>query len=552
MEKKGAEIIIETLEKKGVRLVSGIPGGSNLPIYDALSKSRKITHILARHEQGAGFIAQGIARTTGKAGVCIATSGPGVTNLLTALADAKLDSIPMIAITGQVASSLLGTDAFQEVDTYGLSLPITKHNFFIKNADEIEKTLFEAFWIAESGRPGPVLIDIPKDVQNQIIDFISMEDESRFEPKEEWNEEDLKKTAEKINRAQKPVLYIGGGVLSAEASQEIQTLSEKNSIPVVSTLMGLGAISSDHPLFSGMIGMHGAPCVNMMMEEADLIIVTGARFDDRATGKVDAFCKKASVIHIDIDKAEIDKIRKTDLYLAGDLKKIIGKLIPMIESSKRENWIQETEKLKKEHPMPFPKKKYHPASLIQRIGRELPDDAIIITDVGQHQMWTAQHYPFQKPRSFLTSGGLGTMGFGLPAAIGAALANPDKKIILFTGDGSFLMNIQELAVVHEWNLNITIIILNNRQLGMVKQQQELFFAKNYFASQFHYTPDFDSIGKGFGIRSIRIENETEEAKYFDDMIESKTPFLVEWMTDPDENVFPIVPPGKSNIEMIQE
>ncbi len=470
MKYSGAEIIIKSLERQGIEYVAGIPGGSNLPIYNALHKSH-IRHILARHEQGAGFIAQGMARTTGKAAVCFATSGPGVTNLLTAIADAKLDSIPLVAITGQVARAMIGTDAFQEVDTYGMTLNITKHNFLAMHPGALPHIIPKAFEIAETGRPGPVLIDVPKDVQTAEIEVESWPDCHRGTGNRHMNINGgrVEEIASMINRAQRPIIYAGGGIIHAEAARSLYTLAKKNSIPVALTLMGLGAFPPDDPLYLGMLGMHGARSTNYILYEADLLLAFGARFDDRAIGRAREFCPQASIIHVDIDNAEIDKIKRSSISLVGDIQCVLDRLIPHIDQDSRTAWRKHIEEIKETHPSltPDADDPLSPLNLIRHISTVAHPDAIITTDVGQHQMWVAQTYPFHRPRTLLTSGGLGTMGFGLPAAIGAAIANPDRQVICISGDGSFQMNIQELATLAELDLNVSVIIMNNQHLGLV-------------------------------------------------------------------------------------
>ena len=505
MKRNGAEIIIRALERQGIKIIAGIPGGANLPIYNALYKSH-IRHILARHEQGAGFIAQGMARTTGKAAVCFATSGPGVTNLITAIADAKLDSVPLVAITGQVASSMIGTDAFQEVDTFGMTMNITKHNYLVKDVRDLPYIIGEAFRIAETGRPGPVLIDVPKDVQLAELDFDHWPDIPAEQDHRGIDTEKIAEIARIMNAAKRPLIYAGGGIVHAHAAEALYALAKKNSIPVVLTLMGLGVFPPDDPLYLGMLGMHGTPCTNYILDEIDLLLAFGARFDDRAIGKVKEFCPQASIIHIDIDGSEIDKIKKSTISLVADIKDALEHITPLVEDNGREQWTGRTETIKREHPLPLlqPNDPLNPLNLMQSISAIARHDTIITTDVGQHQMWVAQGYPFRAPWTFLTSGGLGTMGFGLPTAIGAALANPDKQVICISGDGSIQMNIQEMATLGELGLNVAVIIMNNQHLGLVRQQQELFFNENYIASKFDSRLDFAAIGRQFGIRGIAL------------------------------------------------
>ncbi|MBL4931296.1 biosynthetic-type acetolactate synthase large subunit [Clostridium paridis] len=552
MNLSGAEITIKLLELLGIDTIAGIPGGANLPLYDALYKSN-ISHILARHEQGAAFIAQGIARSTGKAAVCFATSGPGATNLLTAIADAKLDSIPLIAITGQVPYYAVGTDAFQEVDTYGLTIPITKHNFFIHSIEELFDIIPEAFRIAEDGRPGPVVIDIPKNIQTQIYEFNSWpEIKQQKSSKMHISSQDIDTAVNLINSSKKPILYVGGGIINAECSHDLFKLAKKNSIPATTTLMALGSFPYHDELYLGMLGMHGARFTNLLLNEADLIIALGVRFDDRAVCKISEFSPNAKIIHVDIDESEINKLKKVDLSIIGDISIIIKYLIKKVDLNPRENWLKEVANCKKSYPLVLPAEEdlFHPINIIKQVSKFLDEDAIISTDVGQHQMWTAQIYPFNKPRTLLTSGGLGTMGFGLPAAIGAALANPDKQIVCFSGDGSILMNIQELATLCDLNLNIKIIILNNNHLGLVKQQQELFYDKHFIASKFITKTNFALVAKGFGLNSCNLNYEQNPIAKLEYVLSLKEPYVINIDINPEENVFPMVPPGESLNNMI--
>jgi acetolactate synthase-1/2/3 large subunit len=551
MKITGADLVIKLIERQEITTIAGIPGGANLPMYDSLSRST-IKHVLVRHEQGGGFIAQGIARSTGKPAVCFATSGPGATNLVTAIADANMDSVPVVAVTGQTPLSLIGTDAFQEVDTYGLYLPVTKHNFLVRSAKELLTVIPEAFRVAVSGRPGPVLVDIPKDVQLEVIEIDNFPDPGQKTSSPKADIARIEKAAKMINRSKKPVLYIGGGIVNSRCCGMVKELSKKSTIPVTSTLMGLGAYNSKSELYLGMLGMHGARHTNMVVDQSDLLIAVGVRFDDRATGKVEEFCNHADVIHIDIDYSEIDKIRESNCGIKGDACEVLKTLIPLIEENKRDKWIETIVKVKEENPETNYDNLdiYNPGKLIYETGEAAGKNVIVTTDVGQHQMWTAQSYPFSRPGQFLTSGGLGTMGFGLPTAIGAALANPDKKVICFSGDGSILMNIQELATLSELNLNVKIIILNNGHLGLVRQQQELFYNGNYMASKFECRPDFSKIAEGFGIKSMKLNNCSSPLESLQEIIKSDGPTLIEVDIDPEENVYPMVPPGAANIEMI--
>ncbi|WP_026887607.1 biosynthetic-type acetolactate synthase large subunit [Clostridium beijerinckii] len=553
MKYNGADVVIKLLENEGVEYISGIPGGFNLPLYDALYKSKKIKHILARHEQGAGFIAQGISRSTNKVGVCFATSGPGVTNLLTAIADAKLDSIPLVAITGQVPLSAIGTDAFQEVDAYGLTIPITKHNFLIRNINELFTVIKEAFKIALEGRPGPVLIDIPKNIQTEFIDLEDFPSEIAPEtlPKRELiKSSTLYCIAELINNSKKPIIYAGGGIVNSNASANLYKIAKKNSIPVSLSLMGLGAFPCEDELSIGMLGMHGAPYTNYLLNEADLILALGVRFDDRATGNIEKFCPNASIIHIDIDPSEINKVKTSSLSMVANVDDFLEDILPHIASKSRNTWRERVKCFKSKYPLPSYKNTLHPANIIPFVGNMVPSDAIITTDVGQHQMWVAQRYPFKSPKALLTSSGLGTMGFGLPTAIGAALANKDKTIISFCGDGSILMNIQELATLTDFNLNVKVIILNNHHLGLVRQQQQLFYNEHYIASQFISNPNFKIIAEGFGIQSCDLGNEEKPLEKLKELLTIDGPCVINIPIEETENVLPMVPPGKSNIEMI--
>lgn len=553
MRYNGAEIIVKSLERHGIEFVSGIPGGANLPLYNALHKS-SIQHVLTRHEQGAGFIAQGMARSTGQTAVCFATSGPGATNLLTAIADAKMDSVPIIAITGQVPTSMMGTDAFQEIDIYSMTLPITKYNFLVKNAGELLKVMSEAFRICSSGRRGPVLIDVPRDVQTQEIELDIWPEIYRNHNHRYHESPVILEAARMINKSKKPVIYAGGGAVSSRAHKEIYDLARKNTIPSALTLMGLGCFPPDDHLYLGMLGMHGSYSTNIILDKADLIIALGVRFDDRAVGKVKEFCSNASIIHIDIDEAEINKIKRSDISITGDLKDIIKSLIPRIEQNDRLEWISDVNKLRNLHssrevagndPM-------HPANIIRTIHRTVPPDTIITTDVGQHQMWVAQNYPFIFPGTFLTSGGLGTMGFGLPAAIGASLANPGRRVVCISGDGSIQMNIQEMATLAELNIPVTVIIMNNGHLGLVRQQQELFYEKNYIASRFTCKPDFSAIGREFGIRGYPIREASELHKGIAGALSYPGPTIIDIRIKEEINVMPMVQPGQSNCCMIRK
>lgn len=547
----GAELIIRMLEQHGITSVSGIPGGAALPLYDALGNSR-IRHILARHEQGAGFIAQGIARTTGKAAVCISSSGPGATNLMTAIADAKLDSVPLVCITAQVSSPMIGTDAFQEVDTYGMSIPITKHNYLVRNVQDLPGIIADAFRIAESGRPGPVWVDVPKDVQAAIIEIDELPPIMPKDPLPLFDAEKVTEAAAMINQAKRPILYIGGGIVASQSQQLVQSFAERAGLPTTMTLMGLGTIPQQHPLYLGMLGMHGARYTNMILQESDLLIVIGARFDDRAIGKAEQFCPDAKIIHVDIDRAEISKIKQPDIAINADAGQVLAMLLPQIEVNTRQEWNDHIAQMKQEFPLEQINKS-DPLShfgLIAAVADAVDNDAIITTDVGQHQMWVAQAYPLCRPRQWLTSGGLGTMGFGLPAAIGAALAEPSRKIVCFTGDGSIMMNIQEMATTAEHNLDIKIILMNNQALGMVHQQQTLMFNEHIVASAYPYQTDFVTIAKGFGLHTCDLNKESDPHAALQAAIDRPGPCLIHALIDVSEKVWPMVLPGDANIDMV--
>jgi len=548
----GAQLTIKLLERFGVDIIAGIPGGSNLPLYDALSHSTTIRHVLARHEQGAGFIAQGMARSSGRPAVCFATSGPGATNVMTALADAKLDSIPIICITGQVPQSLIGTDAFQEIDTYGMSIPITKHNFLVRSARELLEVIPAAFRIAGEGRPGPVLIDIPKDVQLEMVAFADWPAMPQRECVKQYRKQDIEQAAAMINAAERPILYLGGGIRHGNAHDAAIRLAEKNNLPTTMTLLGLGSMPTDHPLALGMLGMHAARYTNLALEECDLLLVAGARFDDRATGKIAEFCPGAKVIHIDIDPGEINKLRTAHLQLVGEAGRVLAEMLPLVEQRKRQDWLSRMAFLKKENSfiMPGADDPCMPYGLIRQIAALADHETLIATDVGKHQMWVAQAYPFCRPRQLLTSGGLGTMGFGLPAAIGASLAHPQRTVVCFSGDGSILMNIQELATAVEQQANVKFFVLDNTSLGLVRQQQNLFFGKQYFASEYQLHVDFVTIARGFGMQAFALGASDDPVATLTEAMQTQGPCLVHVPIARNEEVYPMVPPGAANKEMI--
>lgn len=552
MQMTGADLIVKLLERQGIRTIAGVPGGAALPMYDALSKSEQIHHVLCRHEQGAGFIAQGMARVSGRPEVCLASSGPGATNLITAIADAKLDSIPIIALTGQVPLSMIGTDAFQEVDTYGLTIPITKHNFLVRSAKELLTAIPAAFRIAMSDRPGPVLVDVPKDVQNQMVSFEEYPDVVVPDAAPTFDIGAVEEIARMIEAAERPVLYLGGGVIHSGASQLAVTLAEQASLPTTMTLMALGAMPMDHPLSLGMLGMHGARYTNYVLEEADLLICVGARFDDRAIGKTAEFCPNAKIAHIDIDRSELHKVKTAHVAIAGDVGQVLSELLPRVKPQLRKRWLSHVESLKSRFPLAMPgvDNPRSPYGLIHAVANCLDDSAIITSDVGQHQMWVAQAYPFRRARQWLNSGGLGTMGFGFPAAIGAALAEPERTVVCFSGDGSLKMNIQEMATAAQENANVKIVLFNNQSLGLVHQQQNLFYGKRIMASRYERPTDFLKIAEGFGMRAVDLDPAPNPRAVLAEALNTPGPCLIHATIDPNEFVYPMVPPGAANSEMI--
>ncbi len=552
MKMSGADLIIHLLERQDVPTVAGIPGGTNLPLYDALARHGGIRHVLARHEQGAGFIAQGMARVSGKPQVCFATSGPGATNLLTAIADAYLDSVPLVCITGQVPRAMIGTDAFQEVDTYGMSVPITKHNFLVRTPRELLDVIPAAFRIAASGRPGPVLIDVPKDVQSEELSFEAWPAPGRREPLSPVDLPSIRHAADLINTASKPILLLGGGVIAAGARQAARCLMETASMPAAATLMGLAAVPADHPLALGLLGMHGAVHANFAFEECDLVVAAGVRFNDRTTGRLNHFCPKAKVIHIDIDHCEINKLRMAYLGMVGDIRDVLEALLPLLEKKPDSPWPGRIAELKKDFALPVSGLEDHfsPRTLIRKAAELLDDYAIVCTDVGQHQMWTAQTFQFRGTQQWLTSGGLGTMGFGIPAAIGASLAAPDLTVLCFSGDGSAMMNLQELATAVEVHANVKILLINNNSLGLVRQQQSLFFGNRRFASTFSRPVDFTAIARGFGLRTWDLAGDKDWSSLLAEALKTTGPALIHAPVR-EADVLPMVPPGEANKNMIQ-
>lgn len=553
MKLRGAEIAIETLIEQGSEVVFGYPGGQVIDLYDALyARQDRIYHVLSAHEQGACHAADGYARASGKVGVVIATSGPGATNLVTGIATAHLDSIPLVAITGNVPNPLIGRDSFQEVDITGITLPITKHNFFVKNIEDLADTIREAFRIAKSGRPGPVLVDIPKDVQTSIYEYEKEEIVSPVEQRKPKKHK-IEKAAKMLMEASCPYIYLGGGAIAANASKEILELAETIDAPIGSTLMGLSVIPSDHPRFLGMEGMHGHYASSIAQDESDLILTIGARFSDRATGNVAKYAKAANIIHIDIDRAEVDKNVSVDLGIGGDLKLALQEILKLVSPKKNAEWMKRIEELKKidqdDIEKNMPTDQLNPYTLIQEVQKHTVDEDQIVTDVGQHQMWVAQYYNFKKPRTFLTSGGLGTMGFGLGAAIGGCLATK-QRTVLFTGDGSFGMNLNELATLATQQAPVIIIIMNNGVLGMVRQWQNLFFDKHYSQTVLNRKTDFVKLADAFGIPGYRINNLSELTPVIDKAFETKGPVLVDCLIDKDEFVLPMLPPGGSFEDII--
>jgi acetolactate synthase-1/2/3 large subunit len=560
MKRSGAQIISEFLERRGVRCIAGMPGGANLPLYDALSQS-SIQHVLVRHEQAAGFIAQGMARSSGRAQVCFATSGPGATNLLTALADARLDSVPVVAITGQVPTALIGTDAFQEVDAVSIFRPVVKHAEQVRDAHSLLEALSRAFRIAESGRPGPVLLDIPKDVQQAKVELAPEQlaaaaELSSAEPLPAATpgiEAAVERVLELLAAAERPVLYIGGGVIHAAAHAELRELACRQELPVVSTLMGLGAFEAGHPLFCGMLGMHAAPYTNLLLHECDLLIALGARFDDRATGKLSEFCPAARTVHVDIDARELGKLRKVDVGVACDMREFLIRLNVRAPERQRCSWLQRMAELRETNPLPEPRSqggRLHPLAIMRALGARIGADHTVTTDVGQHQMWAAQGLPIRRPRGLLTSGGLGSMGFGLPAAIGAAIETK-RRVWCITGDGSLLINIQELATLAELALDVVIVLFDNRQLGMVRQQQQLFYAQRFYASEFVHPTDFVTVSRAFGITAYDwIPWERDLAELDSALAGPPGPRLIRVPLTAAELVLPMVPSGAGNHQMV--
>ena len=556
----GARMLLECLHKVGVTDMFGYPGGAVIPIYDEIYSFDKIKHYFARHEQGAVHAADGYARVSGKVGVCLATSGPGATNLVTGIMTAHMDSIPLLAITGQVRSNLLGRDAFQETDIVGITVPITKGNYLVQNIKDIPRIIKEAYFIASTGRPGPVLVDIPNDIQQQEIsydEFNKLFDKEvqleGYEPTYVGHPVQIKRALSLIKKAKKPLIIAGAGVMKSGASKELLELANKMDIPVTTTLLGLGAFPENHELSLGMLGMHGTVPANYATDEADLVIAAGIRFDDRIAGNPSKFCEHAKIIHIDIDPAEIDKNKKADVPIVGDLKNVLSEINKELEPQDHKEWTDKVKKWKKEYPLAHRdvgKDKLLPQEVLKAINDILDGDTIVVTDVGQHQMWAAQYMTYKNANSIVTSGGAGTMGFGVPAAIGAQVGARDKKVVLIVGDGGFQMTLEEIMMIRQYNLPVKIVIINNSFLGMVRQWQELFKDRRYSFVDLECNPDFVKIADAYGIKSERLKTKADLENKLKDLILSDEGVILDCIVEKEENVFPMIPAGKTVSQMI--
>ena len=557
MKLTGAEIVCESLLKEGVDLLFGIPGGAVLPFYDALGKYPALRHVLVRHEQAASMAADGYARASGKVGVCTATSGPGATNLATGIAAAQMDSVPIVAITGQVPRAAIGRDAFQETDLTGLTLPITKHNYLVMDVHDVAPAIKEAFYIARSGRPGPVLVDIPKDVLlGERIDFNWPQelDLPGYKPAGSAPEAQILKAAEVINNAHRPVILAGHGVIISRAFDELKELAEKAQIPVITTLLGISSFPTDHILNVGMPGMHGMAYASLAIDQADVVISLGARFDDRVTGRISDFAPNADIVHFDIDPSEFNKNVRVAAPVLGDLKQTLTQIIPSINKTIRLDWMQNIEQLKAEHPSLHIRedKEILPQFVMQQLSEITKGDAIVVTGVGQHQMWAAQHYHFTEANTWITSGGLGTMGFEVPAALGAKLARPEKVVWSVAGDGGFQMTMCDLATAVENNIEVKFAILNNGTLGMVRQLQDLFYENGFVASLYSGNPDFVKLAEAYGITGIKVTDKSQVAQAIQTAMDTPGPVIIDFIVKQDEHVFPMIPAGESVNEIMEE
>ena len=556
----GARMLLECLHKVGVTDIFGYPGGAVIPIYDEIYSFDKIKHYFARHEQGAVHAADGYARVSGKVGVCLATSGPGATNLVTGIMTAHMDSIPLLAITGQVRSNLLGRDAFQETDIVGITVPITKVNYLVQSIKDIPKIIKEAYFIASTGRPGPVLVDIPNDIQQQEIsyeEFNRLFDKEvkleGYDPTYVGHPVQIKRALSLIKKAKKPLIIAGAGVIKSGASKELLELVNKTDMPVATTLLGLGGFPENHELSLGMLGMHGTVPANFATDEADLVIAAGIRFDDRIAGNPSKFCEHAKIIHIDIDPAEIDKNKKVDVPIVGDLKNVLAEINKELESKKHTEWTDKVKEWKNEYPLAHRnvgEDKLLPQEVLKAVNDILDGDAIVVTDVGQHQMWAAQYLTFKNPDTIVTSGGAGTMGFGVPAAMGAQVGARDKKVVLIVGDGGFQMTLEEIMMIRQYNLPVKIVLINNSFLGMVRQWQELFKDRRYSFVELECNPDFVKIAEAYGIKSERLKTKEDLKNRLKDLILSDEGAIIDCIVEKEENVFPMIPAGKTVSQMI--